>query len=128
MSIGRFFSLNQGRVGQYLSPRVLVVLAPFQSVSRTGEPHEFCCFGFESFKQAQKFGQSLSRIGMEFQLRSSQIMPDCTYEVVLTGGAELARTLAYWNRQTSKQVQEQRQSKQYSPVQTPVQPTPAIAA
>ena len=124
MAIGQFFSLNQGRVGQYLSPRVLVVRAPFQPVSRTGEPNEFCCFGFESLKQAQNFGQSLARMGMEFQLRSSQMMPDHPYEVVLTGSAELARTLAYWNRHPSNQVQGQRQPKQHSPVQ----PAPAIAA
>jgi hypothetical protein len=98
MQIGRFFSLQHGRVGQYLSPRVLVVRSPFQSVSQTREPKEFCCFGFESFQQAQKFLKSLAHLHLNFQLRQSQLLSNCPYEVVLAGRTDLARMLANWDR------------------------------
>jgi hypothetical protein len=64
MQMGRFFSLQQGRVGQLLSPRVLVVRYPFQPQPKTGEPQAFCCFGFASLRQAQKFLQSLAQLGL----------------------------------------------------------------
>lgn len=97
MQIGRFFSFGQGRVGQYLSPRVLVVRFPFHSAAEK-ESNEFCCFGFDSLKQAQKFVQSLSHFGLSFQLRRSQILQSFSYEVLLKGQPELARTLAFWDR------------------------------
>ena len=92
MQIGRFFSLQQGRVGQYLSPRVLVVRSPF----RAAVP-DVCYLGFDHLKQAQTFAQSLARIGAGFQIRRSQVMPQ-SYEVRLRGHSDLARTLAYWDR------------------------------
>ena len=98
MQIGRFFSLGQGRVGQYLSPRVLVIRAPFQRISRAGEPNEFCCFGFNQLKPAQRFSQFLASKGFNFRLYQYQKLKDYPYEVRLVGHADLARALAYWDR------------------------------
>ena len=98
MQIGRFFSFGQGCVGQYLSPRVLVVRLPFRPVSPDRESREFCCFGFDSLKQAQRFIQSLSHLRLKFQLRRSQILQSFSYEVLLNGQTDLARTLAFWDR------------------------------
>lgn len=96
MQIGRFFSLQRGRVGQYLSSRVLVVRTPFQS------PVQPCCyFGFEQLSQAQKFTQNLARKGFRFQLQRSTLMPQ-RFEVQLQGHTDLARTLAYWDRVDQK--------------------------
>ena len=92
MQIGRFFSLQQGRVGQYLSSRVLVVRRPFRS-----NFVEVCYFGFDRLNQAQKFAQYLASMGYSFQLRRSQRMPQ-SYEVRLQGHSDIARTLAYWDR------------------------------
>lgn len=92
MQIGRFFSLQRGRVGQYLSPRVLVVRAPFRAFAE-----EICYFGFDRLNQAQKFAHYLASSGLTFQLRRSQIMPQA-YEIQLSGHRDLARTLAYWER------------------------------
>ena len=77
MQIGRFFSLQKGRVGQYLSPRVLVVRLPFQLIS----PQEFCYFGFETITQAQKFAQRLTVSGCLFQLQKSQFITHLPYEI-----------------------------------------------
>ena len=98
MRIGRFFSLGQGRVGQYLSPRVLLVRTPFQRVSKVREPKEYCCFGFNDLKQAQKFSQFLAPTGGSFRLNQPQKLKDYPYEVRLVGHTDLARTLAYWDR------------------------------
>lgn len=93
MQVGRFFSLQQGRVGQYLSPRVLVVRTPF----RTSALGEICYFGFDRWSQAQKFSRYLAGLGYNFQLRRSHLMPQA-YEIRLQGHSDLARTLAYWDR------------------------------
>ena len=69
MQIGRFFALGQGRVGQFLSPCVLVVQSPFQLKLSSQTDQEFCCCGFDTLKQAQPFMQSLSRLGLRFNLR-----------------------------------------------------------
>jgi hypothetical protein len=98
MQIGRFFSLQQGRVGQYLSPRVLVVRSPFRAAPPTGEPKDFCCFGFDGLRQAQKFLQSLAHLGLRCQIQQRQWLSHCAYEVVLPGQTDLARTLAEWDR------------------------------
>ena len=97
MQIGRFFSLQQGRVGQYLSPRVLVVRSPFR-IAPT-----ICYFGFDHLKQAQTFAQSLARLGAHFQIRRAQVMPQ-TYELRLRGHSDLARTLAFWERQGARRA------------------------
>ncbi|MDJ0705857.1 MAG: hypothetical protein QNJ46_21530 [Leptolyngbyaceae cyanobacterium MO_188.B28] len=102
MQVGRFFSLGQGRVGQYLSPRVLIVRAPFQRVSRGRTPKEYCCFRFRRLKQAQRFSQFLASMGFSFQLhhpqQSPDQLPDYPYEVRLVGHTDLASDLAYWDR------------------------------
>ena len=92
MQIGRFFSLQQGRVGQYLSPRVLIVRSPFRATPTV------CYFGFDHLKQAQTFAQSLAKRGARFQIRCSQVTAQA-YEIRLHGHSDLARTLAYWERQ-----------------------------
>jgi hypothetical protein len=99
MQIGRFFSLQKGRVGQYLSPRVLVVRLPFQLI----KPQAFCYFGFEDITQAQKFTQRLTVSGYLFQLQKSQFITHLPYEVKLLGHTDLAKALAYWDRQDTKQ-------------------------
>lgn len=102
MQIGRFFSLGGGRVGQYLSERVLVVRMPFRSLSRDLRQQEGCCFGFRDLKQAQRFVQFLSRSGYPCRMRSPEWLHHYPYEVVLWGLTDpartLARTLAYWER------------------------------
>jgi hypothetical protein len=104
MQIGRFFALGQGRVGQFLSPRVLVVRLPFQSKSLSRPTQEFCCFGFDTVKQAHSFIQSLSRLGLRFELRQSQLLSAFPYEIVLWGESGLARTLALWDRRDTQEV------------------------
>jgi hypothetical protein len=99
MQVGRFFSLHQGRVGQYLSPRVLVVRTPFRPY-----PGAVCYFGFDRLNQAQKFGQYLAATGYPFQLRRSQMMPQ-SYEIRLAGHSDLAKTLAYWDRLDNQRAQ-----------------------
>jgi hypothetical protein len=100
MQVGRFFSLQQGRVGQYLSPRVLVVRRPFRESNAA-----VCYFGFEQVSQAQKFAQFLARAGFQYQLRRSEVMPQ-SYEIRLPGHTDLARTLAYWERQDNQRQPE----------------------
>ncbi|NJR50876.1 MAG: hypothetical protein HC780_16205 [Leptolyngbyaceae cyanobacterium CSU_1_3] len=99
MKIGRFFSLQKGQVGQYLSPRVLVIRTPFQLI----KPQEFCYFGFETITQAQKFAQRLTIAGYAFQLQKSQVLTQFAYEIKLLGHRDLAKSLAYWDRQDYKQ-------------------------
>ncbi len=98
MQIGRFFSLQQGRVGQYLAPRVLVVRSPFRAFAPT-----VCYLGFDYLKQAQTFAQTLARMGASFHIRRSRVMPQ-DYEIRLRGHSDLARTLAYWERQGERRV------------------------
>ncbi|NEQ24778.1 MAG: hypothetical protein F6K28_37885 [Microcoleus sp. SIO2G3] len=103
MQIGHFFSLGQGYVGQYLSPRVLRVRSPFRRTSLTGEANH-CCFGFGSLRQAQKFLKSLLHLGLNVELRRSQLLPNWEYEVVIYESAgdrgQIDRTLAAWERQS----------------------------
>jgi len=91
MQVGQFFSFQPGRVGQYLSPRVLVVRSPFRATP------DVCYLGFDHFKQAQTFAQSLARRGIKFQIRRNQVISQ-QYEIRLHGCSDLARTLAYWDR------------------------------
>ncbi|HEY9621245.1 MAG TPA: hypothetical protein V6C78_12795 [Crinalium sp.] len=130
MQIGRFFSLGQGRVGQYLSTRVLVVRTPFQPIFLERDSREFCCFGFDTLKQAQKFMQSLSSVGLSFQLRKSLMLKGFPYEIVVRGQTDLARTLAFWDRRDQHLGQEVDQAiKRRSPHrETRPQTEPAIAA
>ncbi len=62
-----------------------------------------CYFGFDHLKQAQTFAQTLARMGASFQIRRSRIMPQA-YEIRLRGHSDLARTLAYWERQGERRV------------------------
>jgi len=96
MQIGRFFSLQRGRVGQYLSSRVLVVKTPFRT-----QAQPLCYFGFDQLSQAQKFTQNLARKGFRFQLQRSTLMPQ-RFEVHLQGHTDLAKTLAYWDRMSQE--------------------------
>jgi hypothetical protein len=100
MQMGRFFSIGKGQVGQYLSPRVLVVRTPFQNAVKHKEN---CYFGFEKLSQAQKFAQILARSGRSFQLRSGQVLTQFPYEIKLSGDSGTARVLAYWDRLDQKQ-------------------------
>ena len=115
MRIGQFFSLQQGRVGQYLSPRVLVVRMPFRPSAG-----DVCYFGFDRLNQAQKFAHYLATMGCNFQLRRSQSMPQ-PYEVRLVGHRDLARTLAYWDRLDHQQTATPQ------PTVRPTQVTPAAS-
>jgi len=100
MRVGQFFSLKKGRVGQYLSSRVLVVRTPFQQTS-----DDNCYFGFKRFTEAQKFAQYLAAMGHTFQLRRSQILPQ-SYEICLRGNSDLARKIAYWDRVDNRWLSE----------------------
>ncbi len=101
MQTGRFFSLSKGRVGQYLSLRVLVVRTPFQKAI---ELRETCYFGFEKISQAQKFAQSLASSGYLFQLQQSEMLTQFPHEIKLSGNPGIAKTLAYWDRLDQKQL------------------------
>ncbi|MGI0486833.1 hypothetical protein ACN4EK_15435 [Pantanalinema rosaneae CENA516] len=116
MQIGRFFSLSEGRVGQFLSPRVLLVRTPFRPLARQ---QEVCYFGFDRLNQAQKFTQNLALAGYSFQLRRSQVMPQ-PYEVRLPGHRDLARTLAYWDRLDRQQTQANPASERRHPGTSPL--------
>jgi hypothetical protein len=93
--IGRFFSLQNGRVGQYLSPRVLVVRTPFKAASKS---EEACYFGFDKLNQAQKFAQYLAGFRYRFELRRSQLLQQFPYEIRIPGNAEIVSVLAQWDR------------------------------
>lgn len=101
VSIGRFFSLGDGRVGQYLSPRVLVVRTPFRKSPRV---QEACYFGFEKLSQAQKFAQYLASFGYRFSLQRSQLLTHFPYEIQLPGNADIVNVLAYWDRMDQKRL------------------------
>lgn len=102
VSIGRFFSLQDGRVGQYLSPRVLVVRTPFRKVPRR---QEACYFGFEKLSQAQKFAQYLAGFGYRFSLDRATMLTQFPYEIKLAGNVDIAGVLAYWDRIDQKRLQ-----------------------
>lgn len=108
MKIGRFFSLQTGRVGQYLSPRVLLVRTPFQKNPRSGQMGDLCYFGFDRFNQMQKFVRYLSGLGYHYQIHQAEMLPQYPYEVKLQGHPELARELAYWDRADQQPVQPDR--------------------
>jgi hypothetical protein len=91
--IGRFFSMEKGRVGQFLSPRVLLVRKPFQN-----QVVERCYFGFDSLHQARKFTEYLAHTGRYFRLDKSEYMPQ-RYEIEIFNPGDVAKTLAYWDRQ-----------------------------
>lgn len=117
MKIGRFFSLQQGRVGQFLSPRVLVVRTPFRPGAQVTT---LCYFGFDRLSQAQRFAQSLAAAGYSFQLKQGQMLPQSTYEIQLRGHADLARTLAFWDRiDTKRQLATMREEPQPSVTAAP---------
>jgi hypothetical protein len=96
--IGRFFALGQGRVGQYLSSRVLVERTPFTQRQDT------CYFGFEKLNQAQKFAQYLARMGYRFDLRQSQLLTEFPYEIRIPSGSEIVQVLAYWDRLDQRRI------------------------
>lgn len=100
MHTGRVFSLGRGRVGQYLSSRVLVVRTPFQKA--VGLP-ETCYFGFKKLSQSQKFAYSLASSGYSFQLQQSEMLTQFPHEIKLSGNPSIAKTLADWDRLDQKQ-------------------------
>jgi hypothetical protein len=100
MQIGRFFSLNEGRVGQYLSPRVLIVRTPFQKSWPMQKANGVCYFGFNTLSQAQAFMRSLARLGCYFQLHLHHSWLPSPYAIEVWGQSELARLLAHWDRAT----------------------------
>ncbi|MBD2464698.1 hypothetical protein H6G89_27210 [Oscillatoria sp. FACHB-1407] len=130
MRMGHFFSLGDGKVGQFLSPRVLVVRSPFQAHRLPRRTTEFSCFGFDTFSQAQRFIQSLSHLGLRFELRPGKVLPHSAYEVILWGNTDLARTLAFWDRHDLRQFQLPSETLQVRSKSAPSSPdsTPAIAA
>lgn len=95
--VGRFFSLQNGRVGQYLSPRVLVVRQPFRS-----DPNDLYCFGFKQAKAAAHFAKHLAYRGYSYELLSNG-WTDHPYEIrvslPLQKAKILTQTLAFWDRQ-----------------------------
>jgi hypothetical protein len=92
VTVGRFFSMHQGRVGQFLSPRVLLMRKPFQH-----QVIERCYFGFDSLYSAWKFTETIARTGCYFRLDRSRIMPQ-RYEIEIFNPGEMARLLAFWDR------------------------------
>ena len=95
--VGRFFSLQNGRVGQYLSPRVLVVRQPFRS-----DPNYVHCFGFEQSKSAARFAKHLAYRGYSYELLCNGWTHQ-PYEIrvslPLQNAKLLTQTLAFWDRQ-----------------------------
>ncbi|NDJ19730.1 hypothetical protein [Myxacorys almedinensis] len=105
MQVGRFFSLQKGRVGQYLSPRVLVVKTPFRAVP---DSEAGTYFGFEKLPQAQNFALHLASCGYRFQLRRAQMLKPFPYEIKLFGTAAIATLLAHWDRVDQQQLSAER--------------------
>jgi hypothetical protein len=97
MHIGRFFSLSNGRVGQYLSPRVLVVRKPFHQPQCEDE-YETCYFAFDKLTNAQTFMQYLIGLGYAVQLHVQHPWLSSRFTVQLQGHADQAQVLAYWER------------------------------
>ncbi len=93
--IGRFFSLKQGRVGQYLSPRVLIIRHPFRTIA------DIHVLGFDERKQAAKFAGYLAYRNFTFELRQNGWTTH-PYEIRITKHSTLTRsllqTLAYNDR------------------------------
>lgn len=84
--IGQFFSLQQGRVGQYLSPRVLVVRHPFRRIA------DIHVLGFDKRQQAAKFAGYLAYRNLSFELKQNgwTIHP---YEIRIMKQSALTRSL-----------------------------------
>lgn len=78
-----------------------MVRTPFLKLSNSRQLGNICYFGFDSFSKAQKFARYLSGLGYTFQLRQGQMLQD-PYEIKLQGHADLARTLAGWERGSQK--------------------------
>ncbi|MDX2213463.1 MAG: hypothetical protein SFY66_09255 [Oculatellaceae cyanobacterium bins.114] len=95
---GWFFSLGDGKAGQFLSPRVLVMRSPFRQHHPMRHPNEFCCFGLIPFGTPNVLSRALSSLGLRFEVRLGQLLPGCPYEVILWGNTDLAQTLAFWDR------------------------------
>ncbi len=93
----RFFSLGQGRVGQYLSPRVLVVRTPFQRSQFRFGASEVCLFGFSDLRSARRFTQSLARWDVPFALKPGRLTP-WALEVHVWKHLDLAKRLARQER------------------------------
>jgi hypothetical protein len=90
-STGRFFSLQQGQVGQFLSDRVLHVTKPFQN-------DQGCYYiGFDQRKQAMRFMRRLGRSGQVLSLQPAQYMSQ-SYEIQITIDRTIASDLALWER------------------------------
>ncbi len=96
--VGRFFSLRQGRVGQYISPRILIVRYPFRS-----HPGDLHCFGFDQAKPAARFAQHLAYRGYSFELKRGGWTRQ-PYEIHVSippkTAKSLTQMLAFWDRQT----------------------------
>jgi hypothetical protein len=84
--IGRFFSLSHGRVGQYLSPRVLIIRHPFRNTT------DIHCLGFDQRKQAARFAAYLAYRGCAFELKQNgwTVHP---YEIRILKQTALTRSL-----------------------------------
>ena len=84
--IGRFFSLKQGRVGQYLSPRVLIIRHPFRTIA------DIHVLGFDERKQAAKFAGYLAYRNFTFELKQNGWTTH-PYEIRITKHSTLTRSL-----------------------------------
>jgi hypothetical protein len=98
IKVGRFFSMQQGRVGQYLSPRVLLVRKPFRH-----QVIERCYIGFDDLSRARKFTRAIALRNCYFRLEKSQVMPQ-RYEIEIFNPGEMTRILAFWDRQSKPVV------------------------
>ena len=99
--IGRFFSLQQGRVGQYLSPRVLIIRHPFRRIA------DIHVLGFDERQQAAKFAGYLAYRNLTFELKQNG-WTSHPYEIRITKQSTLTRsllqTLAYNDRHTDRKT------------------------
>jgi hypothetical protein len=92
---GRFFSLKEGQVGQFLSDRILHVTKPFQN-------DQGCYYiGFDQRQQAMRFMRRLGKSGRVLSLQRAQYMSQ-SYEIQITIDRTIvhdwARDLALWER------------------------------
>lgn len=84
--IGQFFSLQQGRVGQYRSPRILTIRQPFRS-----HP-DMHYLGFDRRQQALRFSMWLARQGYRFELHQNGWTP-YPYEICLQSSLPISRLI-----------------------------------
>ncbi|MBD2100141.1 hypothetical protein [Leptolyngbya sp. FACHB-261] len=98
----RFFSLGEGRVGQYLSDRVLVVRTPFRRSQFRFGASEICVFGFSDLRSARRFTQSLAARSIPFSLQAGEVMT-WPLEVRVWGHLDLAKRLAGRDRLDARQ-------------------------